>query len=106
MAERPVCEQGHVRWWFRMSRLSLQFAPDAGYDRQFMSIRGLIRKSLRQKTNLANSFNRIAFVGLQHRNFSLSLFRKSCLSTPYPASPKGAYRDRHERGGGMRWACR
>jgi len=28
------------------------------------------------------------------------------IISAHPASPGGAFRDRHERGGGMWWACR
>jgi hypothetical protein len=43
--------------------------------------------------------------------FSISFFRKSCYYSPQLLlSPsrltRGAFRDRHERGGGMRWAHR
>jgi len=65
------------------------------------ALEGQIR--VRVKSNFARRFNVIWAVQSSREKYFASVFQKSVICSRHPASPGGAYRDRHERWAGMRW---
>jgi len=65
------------------------------------------KNGLRLKTNFASRFNSHRCQPSSQKK-AISFFQKLCLYHPRPASARGAYRDRHDTRGGMRWTwlCR
>jgi hypothetical protein len=61
------------------------------------------RKSVRRKTNLRWRFKSITPVQPSREKYSYFFFSEIVSILRRPASARGAYRDRHDTRGGMRW---
>jgi len=82
------------RWFARQAECAIDASLGALYGRQ---------NRLRGKRKIPKPFNPIPLVQSAREKYSASHPPQSMASRWYPASMRGAYRDRHERGGGMRW---